>query len=88
MGIRLTEELINKFLLLDGKEMYITILHVLYGPQKLKCVLQTFYDGERIGFILDGKEKYVMMDELCDMQVDKDFCYLRSDVMEIYIKKN
>lgn len=88
LGFNLTEELINNYLKLNGQTMYITMIHAFYGPQKLKCVLHTFFDGERIGFIVDEKEKYVMMDELCDMQVGKDYCYIKTDVMEIYIKKN
>lgn len=86
LGITVTEELINNFILLNGQEMYINIIHALYGPQKLRCVLQTFFDGERIGFIVDGNEKFVRMDELLDIVVSENECIIRSDVMEIYIK--
>ena len=86
LGITVTNELINNFILLNGQDMYINIVHALYGPQKLRCVLQTLFDGERIGFIVDGNEKFVKMDELLNMTVGENECHIKSDVMEIYMK--
>ena len=60
---------------------------MLYGNQKLnRYVLHPFVDEERIGFIVgDGEEKYIAIDELKEIYICEDQCYLNSNVMEIKI---
>lgn len=81
------EDFIEKFNALDGKRANVQIKHVLYGNQKLnRCVLHPFADEERIGLIMDDDEKkYIYMDELQEVSIDDAECYLKSDVMELYI---
>lgn len=80
----ITAEFIDRFNALSNKKADLYIEHVLYGPQKMRgCVPHTLFDGERIGFIIEGEERYVTMDELYDVYVDDVGCYIKSDVMEI-----
>ena len=80
----ITKEFIERFEALNGKKSDVYIEHILYGSQKMRgCVPYTIWDGERIGFIIEDEEKYLMMDELCDAHVSSQECCLRGDVMEI-----
>lgn len=81
-------DFIEKFLVLENKKVNVQIKHVLYGNQKLnRCVLHPFADGECIGLIMDdGEKKYIMMDELCSVDIDNEKCIIKSDVMELYIQ--
>lgn len=80
-------DFIEKFNVLQDKKANVQIKHLLYGNQKLnRCVLHPFADEERIGLIMDdGEEKYITMDELCEVSIDDEKCILKSDVMELYI---
>lgn len=83
----LSNEFIEKFLLLDGRWGNVRIKHILYGNQKYnRCALHPFADGERIGLIIDDEKKYVTMDELCEVNVTNTECYIKSDIMELYIE--
>ena len=84
---KLLSKFIENFKTLNNKNGYLQIKHKLYGNQKLnRCVLRPFVDEDRIGLIMDdGEEKYVTMDELCDVYIDNEKCFLKSDVMELYI---
>lgn len=79
-------DFIEKFNVLDGQKANVQIKHLLYGNQKLnRCVLHPFADEERIGLIVEDEEKYITMDELCEVSIDNKGCCLKSDVMELYI---
>lgn len=83
----ITKEFIERFWVLDGKKADVYIEHILYGSQKMRgCVPHILWDGERIGFIIEDEEKYLMMDELVDVCADDHGCCLKSDVMEIKLK--
>ena len=81
------KDFIEKFNILDGKRANVQIKHILYGNQKLnRCVLHPFADEGRIGIIMDdGEEKYITLEELCEVSVDNECYCLKSDVMELYI---
>lgn len=82
----LTTEFIEKFYELNNKCANVYIKNILYGPQKIKgCVLHPFYDGDRIGLIINEEEKYITMDELRSFNVNDAECCVSSDVMEIRI---
>ena len=82
----ITKEFIEKFNALNDKKVDVYIEHILYGSQKIRgCVPQTLWDGERIGLIIDGEEKYVTMDELRGGCADDHGCCLESDVMKIKV---
>lgn len=80
-------DFIKKFNVLNNKKANVQIKHLLYGNQKLnRCVLHPFADEEHIGLIMDdGEKKYITMDELCEVYIDKEKCILKSEVMELYI---
>lgn len=83
----ITKEFIEKFVALNGKKADVYIDHILYGSQKMRgCVPYTIWDGERIGFIIEDEEKYLTMDELCDVNVSSHECCLMGDVMAIKLK--
>lgn len=81
-----TRDFIEKFGALNNKEGNVQIKHLLYGNQKVgRCVLHPFVDEERIGLILEDEERYITVDELCEVCIDNEKCYIKSDVMELYI---
>lgn len=81
------EEFIEKFNVLNDRKANVQINHILYGNQKLnRYILHPFADEECIGLIMDdGEKKYITMEELCDVYIDNEKCYLKSEVMELYI---
>ena len=80
----ITTEFIERFVALNNKRADLYIEHILYGPQKMRgCVPHALWDGERIGFIIEGEERYITIDEVCDVYADDVGCYIKSDVMEI-----
>ena len=82
----ITKEFIEKFNALNDKKADVYIEHILYGSQKVRgCVPQTLWDGERIGLIIEGEEKYITMDELREVCADDNGCRLKSDVAEIKV---
>jgi hypothetical protein len=82
----LTRDFIEKFDALNNKVADVKIEHLLYGNQKLnRCVLRPFVDEGRIGLIIEDEEKYITMDELCEVGIDDKCCYLKSELMELYI---
>lgn len=79
-------EFIEKFIVLDGRKADVIIKHLLYGNQKLnRCVLHPFADEGRIGLLIEDEGRYITMDELCEVGIDDKCCYLRSEIMELYI---
>ena len=83
----ITAEFIERFVALDNKKTDLYIEHILYGSQKMRgYVPHVLWDGERIGFIIDGEERYVTIDELCHVYADDSWCCIKSDVMEIKLK--
>ena len=82
----LQKDFIEKFIALRGKKANVQIKHLLYGNQKMnRCVLHPFMDGERIGLIIEGEEKYITTHELSDIYIDNASSYIKGDVMELYI---
>ena len=82
----LTRDFIEKFNALNNKVADVKIGHLLYGNQKLnRCVLRPFVDEGCIGLIVEDEEKYITMDELCEVGIDDKCCYLKSELMELYI---
>lgn len=82
----ITKEFIEKFNALNDKKADVYIEHILYGSQKVRgCVPQTLWDGERIGLIIEGEEKYITMDELREVCADDNGYRLKSDVTEIKV---
>lgn len=82
----LQKDFIEKFITLHNKKANVQIKHFLYGNQKMnRCALCPFVDGERIGLTIESEEKYVTMDELLEVYIDSEKCYIKSEVMELYI---
>lgn len=79
-------DFIEKFDVLNNKNANVQIKHLLYGNQKINgCVLRPLADEGRIGLIIEDEERYITMDELCEVHIDTETCYMKSDVMELYI---
>ena len=80
-------EFMEKFDALDGQKANVQIKHIFYGSQKLnRCVLHPFADEERIGLIMDdGEKKYIYTYELQEVSINSTECYIKSEVMELYI---
>ena len=82
----ITKEFIERFNALDDRKANVYIGHVLYGSQKMRgCVPHTLWDGERIGFVIEEEERYIMIDELCEVAADDNGCWIKGDVMEIRV---
>ena len=83
----ITKEFIERFNALSNKKADLYIEHILYGPQKMRgCVPHTLWDGERVGFIIDGERKYITIDELREVCIENNECCLKSDVMNIKLQ--
>lgn len=84
--LQITTEFIEKFNVLNNTVADVHIKHLLYGNQKIKkCVLHPFVGGDRIGLIINEEEKYIMMDELCEIGISDTECFVKSKIMELYI---
>ena len=82
----LIRDFLERFKDLNNKKANIQINHLLYGKQKIsRCVLHPFADEERIGLIIEDEKRYINMDELLDVYIDDAQCYIKSEVMELYI---
>lgn len=82
----IVRDFIEKFNVLNNRKANVQIKHLLYGNQKMNgCVLCPFVDGERIGLIVEDEKRYINMDELTEVYIDEEKCYIKSDVMELYI---
>lgn len=66
----------------DGAE--ISIVHKLYGEQKLRCQFTPIIN-ERIGFNIKGQEIYIEKDKINKICLENDI-WFADDVMEIKIK--
>ena len=83
----ITTEFIEKFNTLNNKKVDVYIDHILYGSQKMRgCVPHTLWDGERIGFIIEEEERYIIKHELREVYIDENGCCLNGDVMKIKVK--
>ena len=82
-GINILTEAFN---VNNGKDATISISHKLYGGQKIKCKLDGFCDGNRIGFkVCNGQDIFIYSDDLANYGVDNGI-YFADDMMEITIK--
>ena len=81
------QDFIKEFKALNNKRGNVQIKHKLYGNQKLKkCVLRPFWDGERIGLIMDdGEEKYITIEELMEFHINGSEYRILSDIVEFNI---
>ena len=66
----------------DGAE--ISIVHKLYGDQKLKCNFSPI-TNDKIGFNIKGQEIYINRDKIKKVCLGDNICFA-DDVMEINIK--
>lgn len=83
----ITNEFIERFNKFNNVKARVTIQHALYGTQKANGILiHTLLDGERVGIVVDGEEKYIYMDELCAAYIKERECCIMSDVMKICLK--
>lgn len=82
----LTKDFIEKFMALKNRNADIKIEHCLYGNQKInRCVLHPFIDEGRIGLVIEDEERYITMDELCEISISDLGCNIKSKVMDLYI---
>ena len=86
MSKNIVKDFMEKFIILDNKSANVQIKHFLYGSQKINaCVLHPLMGEDRIGLIINNEEKYITFDELCEVYIDAEKCYIKSDIMELYI---
>lgn len=82
-GINILEKAFNEN---NGKDAMISISHVLYGDQKIKCKLDYIFDDKRIGLkAKTGQEIFIYRDDIVDYGIE-DGIYFADDVMKIKIK--
>ena len=78
------KELIKAMESIKGDGAEISIVHKLYGDQKLKCIFAPIV-SEKIGFNIKGQEIYINRDEINKICLADSICFA-DDVMEINIK--
>lgn len=77
------EEFIQELIKRNGSKVNIRISHKLYGPQKISCKLDAFYDNERVGFHVYKKEIYMLFNEIVYVDIIGNMYIMHSDVMEL-----
>ena len=83
----ITKEFIEKFGQFDNVKADVLIQHALYGNQNANGILiHTLLDEGRVGIVVDGEEKYIYMDELCDAYIKERECCIMSDVMKMSLR--
>ena len=78
------KELIKAMESIKGDGAEISIVHKLYGDQKLKCNFSPI-TNDKIGFNIKGQEIYINRDEITKVCLKDGICFA-DDVMEIHIK--
>ena len=78
------KELIKAMESIKGDGAEISIVHKLYGDQKLRCELLPLI-SEKIGFNIKGQEIYIDENKINKVCLE-DGIYFADDVMEIHIK--
>lgn len=78
------KELIKAMESIKGDGAEISIVHKLYGDQKLKCEFMPLV-SEKIGFNVKGQEIYINRDEIKKVCLE-DSIYFADDIMEVHIK--
>ena len=78
------KELIKAMESIKGDGAEISIVHKLYGEQKLRCNFSPIV-SEKIGFNIKGQEIYINRDKIKKVCLT-DSIYFADDVMEINIK--
>jgi hypothetical protein len=78
------KELIKAMESIKGDGAEISIVHKLYGDQKLRCEFMPIV-GEKIGFNIKRQEIYINRDEINKICLADSICFA-DDVMEINIK--
>ena len=78
------KELIKAMESIKGDGAEISIVHKLYGDQKLKCNFSPI-TNDKIGFNIKGQEIYINKDEIKKVCLKDGICFA-DDVMEIHIK--
>lgn len=78
------KELIKAMESIKGDGAEISIVHKLYGDQKLRCEFFPLI-REKIGFNIKGQEIYIDENKINKVCLE-DGIYFADDVMEIHIK--
>lgn len=78
------KELIKAMEMAKGDGAEISIVHKLYGDQKLKCDFFPIIN-DKIGFNIKGQEIYIKKEKIEKICLTKGICFA-DDVMEIRIK--
>ena len=78
------KELIKAMESVKGDGAEISIVHKLYGDQKLRCNFSPII-SDKIGFNIKGQEIYIDRDKIKKVCLE-DSIYFADDVMEISIK--
>ena len=78
------KELIKVMESIKGDGAEISIVHKLYGDQKLRCIFSPIV-SEKIGFNIKGQEIYINRDKIKKVCLADSICFA-DDVMEINIK--
>lgn len=78
------KELIKAMESIKGDGAEISIVHKLYGDQKLRCNFSPIV-SEKIGFNIKGQEIYINRDKIKKICLKDSICFA-DDVMEINIK--
>lgn len=82
-----TKELINALVALNGECVQITITHLLYGPQKIRCNLNLINNKNELGFEIEEHKVYIKKDKIVECGINRNKYYFADDVMTITMTK-
>ena len=87
MGTNGIKEFIEKLRKINCENVWIHIMHDLYGNQNLKCAFQLLDDEERLGFWIGSQEIFIEKNNICNIGVQDGLFYFADELMCIKIRK-
>ena len=70
----------------DGKHVLVHTEHKIYGKQKAKCIFQSTYDEEKIGFIINRNCIYLYYNEIEDISYNENCLKIFGNLISVTIK--
>ena len=82
-----TKELINALVETNGECVQINIIHLLYGPQKVRCNLDLINKENRLGFKTREQSIYIEKNKIVECGKKGNKYYFADDIMTIEVTK-
>lgn len=81
------KEIIEGLKKTEGANVWINIVHELYGDQNLKCAFRLLNNEEHLGFLIGEQEIYIEKNKICNVGIKGELLYFADEIMCIKIRK-